>query len=246
MQELTKQLTELGLSDKQATVYIATLELGSASALDISKQANIKRPTAYVILEELQNMGLVTMLKTGSTTIFLAQKPSVLGNTLEKQLALFQSIKPLLSDIYLKEGARPTVNYYNGAREVAELYRMFLVEHSKIDLLSSDREPFVIRSNDLFNKFYSEISNGGYTVREVVTSTKFNTEYAKIYSNNFHTIRTIDDQFQFFGDNVMFGNTLVVASFDSTPYAIAIESKDLVRTFRGLFELAWRTAVTAS
>ena len=37
------ELQQLGLSEKEAKVYLASLELGSTSVLEISKKAGLKR-----------------------------------------------------------------------------------------------------------------------------------------------------------------------------------------------------------
>ena len=52
----------LGLSDKEARVYLALLELGTASAQTVSTKSYIKKPTTYLALEELRKKGLLTKL----------------------------------------------------------------------------------------------------------------------------------------------------------------------------------------
>ena len=51
--ELYQQLKQLGLEEKQAKIYLASLELGPDTAQNIAYKASLKRPTTYVILEEL-------------------------------------------------------------------------------------------------------------------------------------------------------------------------------------------------
>ncbi len=57
---LTKKLEEIGLNEKEAKVYIATLELGEGSASEIAKKSEVNRATTYFILEKLIKMGLVS------------------------------------------------------------------------------------------------------------------------------------------------------------------------------------------
>ncbi len=56
---LDRELSALGLSQKEATVYVALLELGTASVQAIARRADLVRPTTYVILEALTKKGLV-------------------------------------------------------------------------------------------------------------------------------------------------------------------------------------------
>ena len=46
-------LTQLGLSEKEADVYLAALELGMAPASVIAKKSRIKRTTVHEILKRL-------------------------------------------------------------------------------------------------------------------------------------------------------------------------------------------------
>ena len=55
-------LERVGLKGKEASVYLALLELGTASVESIAKKAGTKRPTTYLVLDDLQNRGLVSIV----------------------------------------------------------------------------------------------------------------------------------------------------------------------------------------
>lgn len=46
-------LRELGLTDKEAELYLASLSLGTASIAGLAKKAELKRPTTYLIVDTL-------------------------------------------------------------------------------------------------------------------------------------------------------------------------------------------------
>ena len=50
---LEKYLQEIGLSDKEAGVYLALLATDNSSVIELAGKTKIKRPTVYVILESL-------------------------------------------------------------------------------------------------------------------------------------------------------------------------------------------------
>ena len=59
---ITKEkLQELGLSEKEARVYLALFELGPSVVSGLAKKAGINRSTTYVILETLAKRGLVSV-----------------------------------------------------------------------------------------------------------------------------------------------------------------------------------------
>ena len=59
------QLKHIGLSENEAKVYLAMLELGPSPVLEIAAKAGINRPTAYAQIESLKKMGLVSMQTKG-------------------------------------------------------------------------------------------------------------------------------------------------------------------------------------
>ena len=61
--DLSKKLIKLGFTQKQALVYLACLQLGVATVLQIAQFAGLKRPIVYLILDDLEEKGLVSKVK---------------------------------------------------------------------------------------------------------------------------------------------------------------------------------------
>jgi|SRR3989344_829968 len=55
-----KELQALGLSEKEAKVYLAALVLGPDTVQNIAKKAGINRPTAYLQIESLKEKGIIS------------------------------------------------------------------------------------------------------------------------------------------------------------------------------------------
>lgn len=72
--QLREQLTELPLEQDEATVYISLLETGTAKARAVAEEAEIHRTTAYRILKELADRGLVEV-SVGRPMEFTAVPP---------------------------------------------------------------------------------------------------------------------------------------------------------------------------
>src|SRR3990172_67098 len=92
---MIKQLQEMGLSEKEARVYLALLELGQAGVPEISKKSGVNRTTTYVILESLAKEGLVSQIEKEKEKEFIEH--------LAQLAALFETA-----------GERPKVRFYEG------------------------------------------------------------------------------------------------------------------------------------
>ena len=116
-----KELRNFGLSDKESKVYVATLELGKATAQDIAKKANVNRATTYVQLESLKEQGLVTQISQAKRTFFMAEPPENVKKLIEKEKVEilfkeneFSKILPNLQAIYNVKEGQPKVRFYEG------------------------------------------------------------------------------------------------------------------------------------
>lgn len=114
-------LEKLGLSEKEAKVYLAALELGASSVQKIAQKAKINRATTYVILESLRKKGLTTSYEHGKKTFFTAEPPQRLELLLkkgedelkEKKNELFD-VMPELKAIFNLAENKPRVKFYEG------------------------------------------------------------------------------------------------------------------------------------
>lgn len=79
-----KQLMEFGLDDKEAKIYLAILELGGESVLQIAKKAKLNRVSTYEALKSLSKMGLISSFTKGKRVHYGAADPDRLSYLLSK------------------------------------------------------------------------------------------------------------------------------------------------------------------
>lgn len=72
------ELRKLGLTEREAKIYLASLELIQATAYEIAKKVNTSRPTVYRVLKGLEKKKLVSQNKKGKKTYFTASSPEEL------------------------------------------------------------------------------------------------------------------------------------------------------------------------
>jgi len=75
---LPLELRKLGLTEKQALVYLTALELGYTSIQKIAQKAKISRPTTYEIVKTLEQKGLISESKDKNKRYFIAESPDKL------------------------------------------------------------------------------------------------------------------------------------------------------------------------
>src|SRR5437868_13388020 len=118
---MLKELQDMGLSEKEAKVYLAALELGPTTAEKLAIQAKVNRSTTYVQLESLMEKGLMSTYEEGKKTFFAPESPELLRRllTLKKDevVARERDLTRFLPDLLRQfEGAgeKPVVRLFPG------------------------------------------------------------------------------------------------------------------------------------
>lgn len=84
---LIDNLIQLGLSEKEAEVYLMLLRIGPSPASSLARRINVKRVTVYSVLDSLSARGLVTFEENGNCRKYIPHDPECLLYGLEKQNA---------------------------------------------------------------------------------------------------------------------------------------------------------------
>lgn len=126
------ELKKLGLSEKEALVYLNSLRMGNISVSQIAKNSDITRPTAYRILESLEKRGLV-VLKDG--LVWANSPDELLGllrfekRRIEEQEREFLRIISVLKATCMEE--RNSVNIFEGEKGISLAIEEFSHTSSK-------------------------------------------------------------------------------------------------------------------
>ncbi len=123
MDHLVEPLKNLGLSEKEARVYLALLQLGPATPYQIAKKAELKRPTAYVIAEELVGKGLIVHVPGEDKRRYIAKSPESFIEEREEKLKAAKQILPELKSFQKSTAEKPSILYFEGIDGLRQAYR---------------------------------------------------------------------------------------------------------------------------
>lgn len=128
LDDLRGLLMALGMTSKEADVYLAMLELGPTSIQSVSEKANVNRSTTYVQLESLMEKGLASSYDRMGKTYYVAEHPDRLQSMVGKQLADAEIAKrqiedglPKLKAIFHAIPGKPLVRFAEGGESIVHL-----------------------------------------------------------------------------------------------------------------------------
>ncbi len=243
------ELKHLGLSDKEASVYLASLELGPAPVQDISHKSKINRATTYVMIESLSARGLMSTFVRGKKRFYAPESPDRLlsilrlqRKELEEKENEFQKALPMLFALYNAEGAKPQIRYLEGPEGLATVRQSFeKLEGEFVQIISFDD---ALASRELANGRQTHINNlKNEKAPHRILAVMDNPNPEAVPEIGVGEWRIIpSSEFPIHGDITVRGNHVFLFSYRTAVLAVIIVSKEIAESVRALFNLAWKGA----
>jgi sugar-specific transcriptional regulator TrmB len=243
-----KELVALGLSDKAAKVYLASLEIGSATAQNLAKKAGVNRPTTYVMIDWLTDNGLMSSFEKGKKRYFVAENPEQLGHLIstqkkeveEKEVVAKRILNDLKSlSVFSKD--RPNVQFYEGDEGTHALREEVL--------RSGEKELLEIVPLDLVRKFVPEDAHPEdlrHAIRKKLRiKSVYSTTRGSIYpekSGNSESRFLAPENFGHDCEVIIFGDRVAMFTFGGKPVGFMVHSKEISQMMRIFFKKLWDEA----
>ncbi len=249
---MLKELQDFGLSENEARVYLASLEIGKATADEISKHANVKRPTTYVQIESLMQKGLMSSVEEGKKTYFAPESPEYLKRLFEQDRQKLdvknkelERVLPDLEKLFTHAGERPRVRFFDGKEGIRTMREEFLKVKSK--------ELFVIFSQDVLEGVFGKEelttysqrrAEAGIHSRAIYTHSggKFKDTHPSLTERRFIP----ENKLSLETDIIIFDNKIALTALRGKLFGVIIESKEIAKSIRSVFEILWESAESNS
>lgn len=241
MKQLSHKLQKLGLSEKEADVYLATLESAfGISIANIAKKTNIKRSTVYLALEELKRRGLISISRQGGHHVYMAEDPRVFEEKIKEQSLYLRELLPELLSVTNVLARKPQIRFYEGLEGIKDVYR---------DTLSYNKSEILAWATGDINEELSKWLNANYLpariaaripARVLAVDTSSLRELAGDNIASLRNLRLITKNTAPFSVevNLYGGRKMALVSFREE-FGVIIESKEIFETFKAIFEGAW-------
>jgi len=125
-EELRLTLEKYGLSHNEAKVYLTLLNLGSAMAGKIAKEAMMDRTSCYDALKKLVKRGLVVYALEANRKLFKTISPDRLVGILKEKEEEISEIMPQLKEIYRPEKGKSNVTMFKGYKGLKSVFEDIL------------------------------------------------------------------------------------------------------------------------
>lgn len=253
-------LQKIGLSGKDAEVYLACLELGTQPASVIARKAGLKRPTTYLILENLVKQGLVSEYTGSNVKYFTSVPPEYLLSFVEKKRRELTSHQreleeylPQLQSLSNPYSLSPRVRFYEGMQGIECVMNDTLISKEALRCYSIMDAWFVRPETKEYILWYGKqrVFNKKIPIRNICPDTPATRQYVEVdypeigKPNSLSHFRWLPKDIQTFSNEInIYDNKVAIACLGKNELlGIIIESDPIASSQKSIFEAAWRAAL---
>lgn len=238
MQEIIENLKSIGLQDKEARIYMSLLKFGHATVGNIADEAGIKRPTTYVILDELRKKGLVLKIPHAKKVMFQAKTPDEFFDQTVANVNQFEKILPKLRSMNPSKKAIKTL-YFEGIDGVKEAiaYNINSLKDKTLIGFWAKADNITEPMKELYLKNVQALKKRNVTVKGITPADESVEIYKKEYSLENYHIKTLPKDKYAPDVSIEIADEFVRIVDPIELKAIVIENPRLTDALRQIFKL---------
>ncbi len=252
---IEKLLTDIGLSDKEAAMYMCLLRYGLQTTSFLAQKLNFNRGTAYVILHELLKKGLAMQTTKAKIQYFSPVSPELLPNYLEHkeqelkiQKEKVQAAMGQLLAIQNPLTTKPIIEFFDGIEGARVVLEDTLTAKEKtLRAFLSINDVAVFVGPEFFDNYTSNRIAKGYRLHVIRTMAKDKEAFNQnVYAKRYVTSKKENRELRYVSDNLdfpitmyMYDDKLAVISSREENFALLIRSRELSGMQKKIFELLW-------
>lgn len=240
-----KYLEEIGLSDKEAAVYVALLQAEHDSVANIAEKAKIKRTTVYPTLESLAKKGLVSEVVLDKKTHYKAEPPERLETyvdrrkiELDENSRRLKDIVPQLKSMQREGGERPVITFFENKEGVLSSFEEFYESNEEGGVV------YLLYPKDLLEELFTPEEKSRYRAMRLKHKVRSKSLYTSIKGevvndNTGDRLKIDTDKYPIYCDISIYKDRVRINTLKSKLSGILIRNPDLADTLKSLFDLVF-------
>ncbi len=247
---MTKQLiTDLklaGFKQNESEIYLYLLQNGISTPPQIAKGTSIARTNCYRILNDLREKSVIDEQTRGKRTVYVARPPEFLKLNLENKLENLTRILPDLAATYVIQKNKPTFRFYDGWREVQQIYNLTLSAKEIYATGSTDKLETLDQT--FFASYITKIEKNKIIFHDLLPySNQKSTDTIKHIRPSLHAIAYIPEKYrENLTDLLIWDDNIALIALEEPIFGTVITNEPLAQTLRTLLAIIVEKVSTTS
>lgn len=239
---LKETLTSVGLAEKEARIYLATLALHEGTAAAIARRAKIKRPTAYLILGALAEQGLVAHVERRGVLHFRALNPHALVEAQRERTRELERVLPELLALAATADPRPQMSVYEGRHALRQMMEDTLSTKGEILYWADMTVITTLVFKDYWKTYVRKRMERRIRVRGIIAFDRIALDFKRRASDELREVYVVPkERFPFKNEINIYDDKLAIISHEDL-LGVVIENKNIADGQRAIFNLAFEYA----
>ncbi|MDP1695051.1 MAG: helix-turn-helix domain-containing protein, partial [Candidatus Woesearchaeota archaeon] len=124
---IQEALSAFGLDQKEIRVYVGLLELGETTAGELAQKVHLQRELTYVVLNRLENKGVISTIIKNNKKRFEAINPSELLKKIEEKKKILEQALPTFKQLQdTPSSFKPKIQTFEGKEGIKTIFNKIL------------------------------------------------------------------------------------------------------------------------
>lgn len=238
------------LTEKELHVYLALLELNSASATRISRTTNLNRTTIYDVAKTLLEKGLITQHRSSGKIIYnsveLDELPSAIDalertrrQEYQQNKKILEQMMPALAQMQKPGWQAPVMKIYEGLPAVQRAYELTLSSHSEIRAYV-DLDAELRALPHLFPGYWQRRVAAKIPIRTILIPSEVAHERRQYDVEELRQTRLLHTPHRFTAQIKVWDDKVLSIAW-TAQVAVLIQSTELAQMQKDIFDALWET-----
>ena len=240
-----KALRELGLSQAEATLYLALLRIGASDVQKLVEETGLYKANIYDALERLCEKGILSKVIDGGKRVYQLQKPESLVEFVQKKKAELEKqenlAKQLVKDVEFAKKHIPvaeTAMVFRGISGIKQIYSEIVNEKLDYLVFGSPSESEKLIGDYYWQNIHAKQKEFGIKAKMIFH--KSLRHWKKLVPGKLIELRFLDEKFEPLTETTIYGNKVAFVVWSEKPVVTIIHNEHVANSYRQLFNLLWK------
>ena len=231
-------LTDVGMTQAEARVYVALLELGSSTAGPIISRSGLQSSVVHMSLQNLLAKGFVSTVKEGKKNHYDAIAPKYLKDFLEERKARLEEAVPQLDALRASAQEEPQITSYKGVRGVKELLYELLDAPGKEHHTFGSTIKSTMLGDEWWVRYHAKRAKRGITAKLLFNGSL--KPWTETHAYPARKVRFTDYGFEPLTETIIRGDCVGIIVWLDRPVGVLMRHPSIAASYDEFFNLLWK------
>ena len=235
----TAILEDIGLSNAEIKVYLALLELGTATAGPIIERSGLQSSVVHMTVNKLLDKGLISFSKEGQRRHYQATNPKHIVNFIDDKKERFEELLPELLLKQQMAQEKPEVTTFRGIKGIKELLLELLETDGKEHHTFGSSVESLMLGDAWWISYHKKRSAKGIKAKLIFNKSLEQWCDVNKYPNTTYKFTKLG--FEPLTETIIRHDKIAIILWTKKPIGILIENAVAAASYDSFFKMIWNT-----